>query len=576
MQGSQPTAPRTLRRTLWGGLLPVAAAYLVVGALVLLPMFPRLFTHAVGDRLNDVWPSIWHLWWVSENLGSILRLDTWTDMLFYPTGVHLHTHIPIFLGDFLALPLLWIAGPIAGWNLAVYLAFCGNCMAMYALARHFVADRIASFVAGLLFGVNAFVLGMAYNGSADHVILFFIPLTILAVARLVERPGGARAVVASLALLLATLTNWYYGFYLCVFTALYVVIAILRASGPDRRRLLMASGLTGLLYAVAVLPVLIPLLSNTILARAPDVVALSQGHFTKDVTEFFTPGRPTLEPHQRYLMSPVYIGWVCLVLAGLALWRPPRDRTGLLAGLALVFFLLTLGARLSILGHVFPSVPMPSRWLPVLSTFRAQAPLMALLALLGAYGVRRLLSSLHGQPARLAVVVLVPAALLAEVLLLAPTPYPIPTTDMRPPAVYRELAEDPTPYGIIEVPFDPYDHLFCGRYMFYQSIHGKPLAAATSYFPPFEEGAANWDYIRDNPVLAQLLLRAPAEGGSREGSDPAALGRAFKKLKEDGFRVILVHTRSMDGIRKAVVRRLLSRHLAPPERKDDGIEVWHL
>lgn len=555
----------------------VSLAYFAIVAALFLPIFLTLSTHAVGDRYNDVWQAIWGTWWVKEHLGQVLTFDTFTRLSFYPEGIDLHTHTPVYLAQFYALPFLLVASPVVAWNLTIYVVLSLNCVSMYVLARHLVKDEFASFVAGLLFGINAYVLGHLHNGSPDHIALFFIPLSILALVRLVEAPGVKTAVATSLLLLLTYLSSWYYGFYVGLFALLYVGVAVLQRRGGERRRLLGFGGGAALLYSALVLPFLIPLVRNTALARPADVIAMSQLHFIIDVSAFFVPGKPVMNPELRHYLKPVYLGAVCLALCGFSLTRPRRPQALVFGGLALAFLVVTLGSHLSIFGRIFHGVPLPSRLLPIFGTYRAHGVNLALFGILGGFGAAALMGRVPGRGVRRTLQVALPVAILAEVLLLSPGPYPAPRTDATVPAAYEILAADDEPYGIIDVPFELDNHFFCGRYQFYQTVHRKYLVAGVTYFLPSEASGTNWDYIKDNPALGKLITLPGDRDRPRTGVDDARMEEAFRQLEEDGFRYIVVHRRYLPPGRLAGIDGLLARFLGPDARRtEDGIDLWHL
>ncbi|MFH1532950.1 MAG: hypothetical protein ABIK09_19675 [Pseudomonadota bacterium] len=555
----------------------VLPAYLTLIAVVLFPVLQAPSTYAVGDAHNDVWPAIWGIWWTQENLLSLLCLDTHTYLLFFPSGVDLHTHFPVFLSQFFALPFLLVLSPVVSWNLTVYTVLTLNCVSMYALALHVVEDRAASFLAGLLFGLNAYVLGHLHNGSPEHITLFFIPLTILSLVKLVEQPRLRRGVITGVLLLLATLSSWYYGFYLGLFACLYVGAKALHLRGPARRKLLVAAGFAAAVYAVTVTPFLYPLMKNTIFAKPSNTIAWSQLHFVTDVAAFFAPGKATLDPSIRYYLKPVYIGSLCLLLCGLSLSRDCRKQTATLGWLSLVFFVLTLGSNLSIFGHVFESIPLPSRLLPAIGTYRAHALNLALFGLLAGFGFKSLTHRMKSGRARDAVKWLVPAAVIAEALFLSPGPFPVPKTAMAVPAAYQTLAADEESYGIIEVPFDLSDHILCGRYQFYQTVHRKPLVSGATYFLPSDSGSDVWDYIKDNAVL-DLLFDLPHQRRSTTlRKSDSSLADAFQQLGADGFRYIIIHRRHLRPGTLANLDALLTRHLGPDARRtEDDIDLWRL
>ena len=75
----------------------------------------------------------------------------------YPHGVNLLANTSsVAIGVALA-PITWIFGPIATFNVALFLSPVLSALAMFILVRRWVTWMPAAFVAGLLYGFSPFV-----------------------------------------------------------------------------------------------------------------------------------------------------------------------------------------------------------------------------------------------------------------------------------------------------------------------------------------------------------------------------------------------------------------------------------
>jgi hypothetical protein len=232
-------------------------------------------------------------------------------------------------------------------------------------------------------------------------------------------------------------------------------------------------------------------------------------------------------------INTVFLGYVTLALAFLGVLvtrRAQRDARPWIWS-ALVFGVLALGPLLQIGGHyrfsldnLLPEgvvVPLPFvllHYIPFLNANRApnrnSLVLMLALAMLAAFGAAWLLGKLSAwrggragtRPVSLGSP-LVPAlaGLLAVALLIEHLAVPMPTTDARVPAIYRQIAAEPGDFTVLQLPLgwrNSFGVLGSERtqLQYYQSVHGKPIIGGNiSRAPAFQ-----MDYFGRIPLFRAL------------------------------------------------------------------------
>lgn len=233
------------------------------------------------------------------------------------------------------------------------------------------------------------------------------------------------------------------------------------------------------------------------------------------------------------------------------------------------------------------SFPLPFAWLrhvfPPLRPLRAPGRFALVTSLCGAvlaaWGLRLARGNARrrwGKRGEWAVVALVFAGVLWESL---PLPYPITSTSVSP--FYHQLAREPRPAVLLEVPV----YGLC-QYNFYQTLHGQPLFFGFHSREPWEALA-----FRDrNRLLAILTYPAGGYRGKRPlvidlaGTETLPLSRlrrqfrpSVRELVSLGGRYVIVHK---PWLRQATLRRidrLLGEALALPICwEDQELRVYRL
>ena len=557
--------------------------YLVVTFLLTYPLVGQ-FTQAIPGDGFDGWQNVWNIWWVKHALLVEGTDPYFTRMVDYPAGVHLYFHTLNIFNGLTFLPLTLNAGNLVAYNLAVVFSFVIGGYGTYLLALYVMRPGraattgdgpaaagavaagarsstgrymyLAAFVGGVIFAFSpyhmAHLLGHMQLISLQW-LPFFALFTIIQLSappfpipHLTSRISRLLryALLAALFLVLVAICDWYYAFYMALFSGLYWLWTLARR----RRRLAstLSVAVTGLIFLVVMSPLWIPMVQET---QTSDYMVPPEGsteRLSADLTAFFTPselhplwgdlagrwaGRFTASTSERT----VFAGYSVLALAVVALLTRRRG-AGFWGLIALIFGLLALGPVLHIGGEItfagIGPVPLPYALLhhaiPLLrisrSVSRFDVVVMLSLAVLAAMGLEWLLSRLRTIGAGQTVIWLVAlGAVIVIGLEFLAAPYPMSAPETRP--FHYQMAGEPEEFALVDIPMD-WDR---PANLLYQTVHQKPTVSGyTSRTNPLSPA---WR----TPVLQTFRYLGP----DINSGDPGTLAPTV--LGDLDVRYVIVH-----------------------------------
>ena len=493
--------------------LLVLCGYFFLTVVVTYPVAFHLTTHipiahqipgwAPGD--GDPWYSLWMLWFTKHSLVELGRLPLFSDALFYPRGADLRYFSLIMFPLLLSLPLVYLAGLIAAYNLLILLSLAAAGYATFLLVQYLTKDGRVAFISGLIFAFCPYHL----TRSLEHLFLVgsaaCLPLYVLFLIKALQERGTSNVLLASVVFLLTMLSNPYYVIFLILFTGIYVLFHLWRLRHAGSRSILIKR-VALVVGCTAVLS--LPIAALALRTEWPDIVLSTSlaevNQWSADLLAFFLPspyhtlwGSLVEAIYANFtgnvFEQTVYIGYVVLALALIALVKARQEETRVWALCAISFFVLALGPFLHIhgkdlfrLGDATFYIPLPHLlfgFIPVLKGVRVASRfdvmLMLSLAVLVSFGLRCLLDHFDRQQwgAKGQAVFL---SLIAAVLLLEFVSVPLPILDARLPKVYAEIGQDETSTGsLLDVPLG----LDIAKYQYYQTVHRKKLLMGFSPHP---------------------------------------------------------------------------------------------
>jgi hypothetical protein len=526
--------------------LPVALLYAALAVIATWPLVPHAATHYPSAMFwygGD--PNIFTWWidWMAKAILGQLPVPA-GKMVFWPVGVDPKAGWDGIIMAAVGLPVRLMTGnPVLAYNAIVLSALVATALAAYALCYHLTRSRYASTFGGVLFGYSTYMM-VRLTQHANLLMLFAVPLLVLAAVRFGERPDRRRALWLAAGVLLAALSSWYYLLMGTVFLA--------AAAGAFRKEL--RSKWRASLFACSAMA------AAALLAAAPLLLSETRGGQAESIEFIRGGGAQPLNfilPHPFTnvfgpLTRPIYNAFPkaywgsaaafegtsyfgVIVLASLAAWAAMRARLrvrhgGLWLATLAACTVLAFGVDLAVGGI---RIPMPFALLVKIYPFtQLRVPnrffVYALLAgvVVAAHAIAALRRRLAAPISRGAMTVLLAAIIAAEQLI-----HPFPLVSLTVPQFYRDIAVDGQAYAIADLPI-----IYPGfsEYDFYQTVHGKPMVEAEFFYTAYSQDT--FSYIKENPLLWGSICRRDA------APLPVPVKEVvFASLKKVDVRYVVVH-----------------------------------
>jgi hypothetical protein len=426
----------------------------------------------------------WIIAWVAHQAPRD-PLHLFQANIFHPEPNTLAFSESLLVQSAMAAPFLWAgASPVLAYNLVLMAGFALTGFAMCLVVARWTGDWGAGIVAGILVAFNAHTLTRMPHLQALHV--EFLPLTLLALDRLLRRPRLRHAVSLAAWFALQALASY----YLFVMTTIGLATAALARpeSWWGRRRLAVAKylAIAAALTALVVLPYLYPYWRST----------QAQG-LTRSIDDML----PAV--WQDYLMTPARIdygllrgfwagtalfpGFVALALAVCALARGALadGRARMCAALGVCGVALSFGAAVpgfSLLYAIFP----PLHGIRAVSRFGYFGTVAV--SVLGGFALAAIGRSARRSTLAAVAAVVIPILVMLESLA-APIRYQYYAGI---PPIYQRLAAD-SGAVVAELPLAAYEGLFVNAdamlnstTSFYKLLNGYSGFTPKSYFNHYD------------------------------------------------------------------------------------------
>ncbi len=469
----------------------------------------------IGHADSDVWKHLWGDAWLMRDLGSAWPVPLETHQIWFPDGGLLYNLDPST--GYLCCLLAPVLGLVPAHNLVQGLSLVGGALAVYLLAKRLTGDPASSAAAGAVYGFSAHLQGAVLTsgiGEAAHVA--WMPLAVLALLEVLERPGWWRALLLGLCLFLSAVASWYYGLVAglacSAVTVGWLATRFGAAQGgwhvvlPALARVALGAVTAAVLIAPFVAAFLASLDPTACLhgtqgaAVSMDDLMPSSSLAVASLTDFLAPGHRIQTTADKLFLSS-HVGFLPLTLAGFAVVTGQRRAWGLTIA-ALLAALICLGPTIHAdRATALAPNPLFAVLLAVVPRFelvrnleRAQVALTLCLALLAAIGLRALFDAfrLEGRH-RLTTGLALALVLVAEANACSRLGFPLPTADAAVPPVYDQLLEEEVG-AILALPAHDGPG---GLPFWYQVHHGRPLLMSLDNSPA--------PALRDNPLLVALM-----------------------------------------------------------------------
>jgi hypothetical protein len=156
-----------------------------------------------------------------------------------------------------------------------------------------------------------------------------------------------------------------------------------------------------------------------------------------------------------------------------------------------------------------------------------------------------------------------------EFHLASPATLPVPTSDATVPLAYGEMAADPSPGAVLDLPLTV-PNLERAVYVWYQSVHHRPVPWGLNDPMPEE--------LLKNRLTATLIrLEAHRSLSLSPGLPELDMVVGSMALAAQGYRYIVLHERLYPEFKRVQVEALLTGLFGAPRRYAvDGLQVYTL
>ena len=560
----------------------VVIAYFSLALIATWPLVRYLSTHVPGSETwaFDEYTFIWNTWWFRYSLFDLGQNPLYSTHTFYPLGISLafYTYnlfnaiISLPLQSFLSLPainnltfLLWTV--LSGYGVfalvETLLGAAGRSTASEGqpgreVHRASLAVYAAAFLAGLIYAFGSYRFVYAAIGHYDKWSTAWIPIYTLYLFKTIRERRLRNAILAGIFLVFAQLTEMIFGVFLGMLTL--IVLAFLagwrgrQEVAGGWRSLLGRLAIMGLVASLLYLPVLVPVVREILGGYAHSGWGDAE-KLSVDLVGLVTPTplhplggdwvqtlRQTQEGTSRFRdVNTVFLGWAGLALALVGAVRYRRKVAAWITSFA-VFTIFSLGPLLQINGRstfdldgLLVNVPLPFvilHYIPIVSANRVpnrfSVVLMLSLAVLAGFGAYWLLAMMARKKNRVGVILSSACTLLlAALIIFEHWSVPLPLTDATIPPVYRQVAEEPGDFAILQLPMG-WRNSFgvqgaeSTQTQYYQTYHNKRLLSGNISRNP----AFKFDYFRQIPILDSLIAIETYEevDDERRAADQATAG----------------------------------------------------
>jgi len=348
--------------------LAVLGLFIVLSAVLTYPLVKDLGSVILGAPApGDNFEYVHKIWWFKHALFDLRVSPLFDRTMFYPFGYNLALSETTVSNTIPALPLTLLHGEVVAYNLTMLVSFVLSGLGMYLLVLHLTGSRTAGLFSGIVFAFCPY--RMAHLG-AGHLPLMgtqWLPLLVLYLDRMLERQSTHDAFMAALFYGLGALSSWYYAYMFALTGGIFVLLR----SWPWRQhllqwRLLRCVMVFAIVALVFISPLAVPVARSLQGGERPNSLRYLD-QFSASPLDFVYPnvmhplwGVKLLEYYKQNIYeNTLYIGWLPLGLAILALRRQHGKVRQAFAWLGLIFAIMAMGTTLhwSSTSPVYIAVP---------------------------------------------------------------------------------------------------------------------------------------------------------------------------------------------------------------------------
>jgi len=461
-------------------LILAAILYTVCVVLYYYPVIIRMGDVLIGGAYDNV-QNFWNMWWAEKVvMGSGISFD-FSQYIHYPQGSSLVYLTYSFYNLFFAIPLRRIFTPVTVYNLLVFQSYILSGIGAFLLIKYLLKDSALAIIGGFLFAFNPSHFAHAM-GHMQTLSIQFIPFFVLTFIRAVNENSKKHLILSCVFFLLNTLCSWYYMVFALYFMVLYGLYIHLR------EKQIFIPGIFNKILIIAGSTVLIlsPWIIKMVYAGLKYPASMRAGHnyYVVDIFALFIPnpynqlGRLPIFKYfnDRFTGNNVemaaYLGMVNIFVV-IAAFKGTIKKTAKYFCAFLLFVLLAMGTYLHVLGNI-TSVLLPYRVIQAIPFFgHVRTPSRCIVyaylfwAVIVCYGLKYLFARLRPGISKKIISTVVLVLIFFDFYTVNHV-----ATSAHLPYCYGVIMRDSGQYGILDLPMA---ETLPGRYMMYQTCHGKPI-----------------------------------------------------------------------------------------------------
>jgi len=534
---------------------------------------------------------IWDFWWTDKAVQQGNFLPYFTTMLYFPRGVSLAYHTLALFNGYQAVlfhRMIGMSFP-AAYNTIAIIALLISAIGAYLLAFHLTHNKIAAFVAGIIFTfapVHVSRLHFGHLGAFTSV--QFLPWIILCIIKW----GETRQWRYMIACAILTAAIGWQDLQIAFGTSLLIIILVLLFGHPrvDSRKFLLQCLVTALMILLLLFPVIYPMLRDSAEFKDQTNQTAASISNSPDLLDFISPDRsisllwrvvlgrignqPLTDFYQIKGQKTVFIGVSVILLCIISLFTVSFKSTWRWWLIAITFLVISLGPVLQInRAQVFHHMPYALfSYLPMVGAGREPARFGIFVVLPLAFITAIFIEKIsHGSFRNtLALLILCPLIYIELIAI------PVKMDDrlVNVPEYYYTISKQSTtqPGAILDVPYDLLGAVgpAC-NYMVYQTIHQRPIVSG--YISRAPKSAVNM--LDGYPFIHQLRARIYGDTEPVHFSDKL-IGKGLNELRALKIAFVILHKSELSSDDAELMKNALTQAVNPPLYEDNRIVVWRI
>ena len=566
---------KLLRQIFWSKGTLVFVLYLGIAIAFTYPLILNPTTHISGDG-GDGPIFVWNAWWFDKAFSDNSVSLIYTDYLNYPDGLDLLFHTHTYVHDALINLLEPLFGLIASFNIVLLLAMTLAAMGMYMLANSIVKNRIAAFIAGIVFAFAPCIFVRSL-GHFNLAAVWPIPWFFYFFFQALKTKKFRWAIPAGVVYGISILNGFHYPLYILLFGFIALVAQAIFSAKSFFTKDTVAVILVMIAVAVAIaLPLFVEYFAAYLGNNAPAKPPLSDyDGYSADFVRFFIPSflhpwlgdlalkiNTTFADQGGGIENTVFMGYTVILLSLLATFlvrgklKKSNKQKSVLnhpwfwSFFLIIAFLLALGPSLTMLGdqqfNIFGQarqIKLPYQWLwhlPIIGGLRVPSRFAVmvmfaaavLVAICLAWFLKFIKDKINWEKSATFLLAIVCAGLILFEFL----PAPFSTNDLSLPDAYADkIPPDGTalnmPFGMTSG-FRKIGRLY-PIYQYAQAVHQRPIVSGYVSRIPNE----NFDELTRTPGLKFLLEYPRLRGELADFSKK----QVAEVIKEKNIKTVIIH-----------------------------------